>query len=75
MSAPLRIIHIAVRDPAHRVHQEHSVEAYLWDGWHIAPHTGGAHTIVISGHDVAGWTAEALVERLATGLHFGEAVR
>lgn len=65
------------------------VEAYLWSNFEIsglvyltADEAEGSFNLiqgdgvlVISGVDKAGWTADALVERLASGLIFGEVRR
>jgi hypothetical protein len=52
------------------------VERYLYGNYEIAEYTidpeSSTGAIRIVGDDVAGFTAEALVERLASGLHFGE---
>jgi len=47
-------------------------ERYLWNGWKIETTNG---TIVATGTDNSGWTAEALVDRLASGLIFGKIAR
>ena len=48
-------------------------ERYLWNGWKIADTSNGV--ITVNGKDNSGWTAEALVDRLASGLIFGKIAR
>lgn len=45
-----------------------AVEAYLSSNFHVS--VDDAHRIVIGGRDVAGWTLDAQIERLASGLRF-----
>lgn len=52
--------------------QIEGIEAYLWRGWMAVRDDEGR--IWITGRDWAGFTGDALRERLASGLHFIEEV-
>lgn len=80
MSEELRTIHVTVKaDVAER--EVERIRAYLWDGWQVV--SLNAHpkpderfsTVVINGHDNAGWTAQAQADRLWSGLLAAEVVR
>lgn len=71
MNTPLRTIHIK-KDP-NAGDQTARVQAYLYSNFSIAGETDSF--VIVNGYDKAGWTAESLLDRLASGLIFGKVVR
>ena len=63
---------VASLTTAYKASYARSVSRYLPRNYELVAASDGSLTIV--GHDVAGWTLEYVIDRLASGLYFAEEV-